>query len=145
MSLDCGKSYEELEIGEKASFSKTITETDVYLFAGISGDLNPMHVNEEYARTTPFGARVAHGPLTMSLAAPVLGMKLPGLGTIAVELTTRFKAPVYFGDTITVIGEVVEKISKKKWVRVALAWTNQRGETVAEGSAVVSPPRKAAS
>lgn len=144
MSFDRGKSYDELEIGEKAYFSKTITETDVYLFAGISGDLNPMHVNEEYARTTPFGARVAHGPLTMSLAAPVLGMKLPGLGTIAVELTTRFKAPVYFGDTITVVGEVVEKISKKNWVRIALTWTNQRGETVAEGSAVVSPPRKTA-
>ena len=142
MNFDRGKSYDELEIGEKASFSKTITETDVYLFAGISGDLNPMHVNEEYAKSSHFGTRVAHGPLTMSLAAPVLGMKLPGLGTIAVELTTRFKAPVYFGDTITVTGELVEKISGKKWVRVALAWINQRGETVAEGSAVVSPPKK---
>ncbi|MDR3553357.1 MAG: MaoC family dehydratase, partial [Syntrophobacteraceae bacterium] len=119
---------------------KTITETDVYLFAGISGDFNPMHVNEEYARTTPFGARVAHGPLTQSLAAPLLGMKLPGLGTIAVELTTRFKAPVYFGDTITVTGEVIQKIPKKGWVSLALRWTNQRDEMVAEGSATVSPP-----
>lgn len=66
MEFEKGKSYEELEIAEKASFSKTITETDVYLFAGISGDLNPMHVNEEYARTTPFGARIAHGPYVRS-------------------------------------------------------------------------------
>ena len=143
MELERGKSYEELEIGEKAFFSKTITETDVYLFAGISGDLNPMHVNEEYARTSPFGARVAHGPLTQSLAAPLLGMKMPGMGTILVELTTRFKAPVYFGDTVVVTGELVEKIANKSWVRVALTWTNQRGETLAEGSATVSPPRKA--
>jgi len=140
MEFERGKSYEELKIGEKASFAKTITETDVYLFAGISGDFNPMHVNEEYARTSRFGARVAHGPLTLSLAAPLLGMRLPGLGAIAVELTTRFKAPVYFGDTVTVTGEVVEKIEKKSWVRIALTWTNQKSEILAEGSVVVSPP-----
>ena len=64
MEFQLGKSYEELEIGEKSSISKTISETDVYLFAGISGDFNPLHVNEQYAKTTPFGARVAHGPLT---------------------------------------------------------------------------------
>lgn len=144
MNFQLGKSYEELELGERASVSKTITETDVYLFAGISGDFNPMHVNEEYARLTSFGSRVAHGPLTQSLSAPLVGMKLPGLGTIAVEFSTRFKAPVYFGDTITVTGEIVEKIQDRKWVRVALNWTNQKGKVVAEGSAVVSPPRKAA-
>jgi acyl dehydratase len=144
MEFERGKSYEELEIGEKATFSKTITETDVYLFAGISGDFNPVHVNEAYARMTPFGARVAHGPLTQSLAAPLLGMKLPGVGTIAVELTTRFKAPVYFGDTVTVTGEVVEKIPEKGWVRMTLVWTNQNGKMLAEGSAVLSPPPKRA-
>lgn len=142
MQFERGKSYEEIAIGEESTFSKTITETDVYLFAGISGDFNPMHVNEEYARTTLFGARVAHGPLTQSLAAPLLGMKLPGLGAIAVELTTRFKAPVFLGDTVTVTGKVVEKIPEKSWVRMALSWTNQKGVTVAEGSAVVSPPKK---
>jgi acyl dehydratase len=142
VEFERGKSYEELEIGEKASFAKTITETDVYLFAGISGDFNPMHVNEEYARTTPFGARVAHGPLTQCLAAPLLGMKLPGLGTIAIEVTTRFKAPVYLGDTITVTCEVIQKIPRKGWVSLALSWTNHRGEIVAEGSALVAPPRQ---
>ncbi|MBW2127445.1 MAG: MaoC family dehydratase, partial [Deltaproteobacteria bacterium] len=98
------------------------------------------HVNEEYAKNTPFKQRIAHGALPQSLIAPVLGMKLPGLGTIAVEITTCFKAPTYFGDTITATARVVEKIEDKKWVRMTLTWTNQRGETIAEGEAVVIPP-----
>jgi 3-hydroxybutyryl-CoA dehydratase len=69
-------------------------------------------------------------------------MKLPGLGAIAVEISTRFRAPVYIGDTITVTGELVEKIPTKKWVRIALTWQNQKADVVAEGSAIVSPPRK---
>lgn len=142
MELETGKSYEELEIGEKSCFSKTISETDVYLFAGISGDFNPLHVNEQYASSQCFGSRVAHGPLTQSLAFPMLGTKMPGLGTIAVEIATRFKAPVYIGDTVTVTGEVVEKIETKRWVRIALTWRNQKTEVVAEGAVIVSPPRK---
>jgi 3-hydroxybutyryl-CoA dehydratase len=137
-----GKSYDQLRIGEEASFTKTITETDVYLFAGISGDFNPMHVNEAFARQTPFKTRIAHGGLPQSLIAPVLGMKLPGLGTIAVEISCRFKAPVFFGDTITAAARVVEKIEKKQWVRMALSWTNQHGTAIAEGEAVVMPPSK---
>ncbi len=90
-----GKSFSEIQIGDKASFSKTITETDVYLFAGISGDFNPLHVDEEYAKTTDFGTRIAHGGLAASLLAPVLGMKLPGLGTVALETTTKFRKPVF--------------------------------------------------
>jgi acyl dehydratase len=137
-----GKTYEELEIGEEASFTKTITETDVYLFAGISGDFNPLHVNESYAKETVFGTRIAHGALPQSLIAPVLGMKLPGLGTILVEITCRFKRPTYFGDTVTATATVAEKIEKTKRVRLKLKWTNQRGESVAEGEAVVVPPQK---
>jgi acyl dehydratase len=142
--MKLGYSYDELEIGMSASFSKTITETDVYLFAGISGDFNPMHVNEEFARNSLFGSRVAHGALPQCLIANVLGMQLPGLGTVALEITTRFKAPTYFGDTITATGEVVEKLEKKRWVRLGLTWTNQKGETVCEGSALVMPPPSAA-
>ena len=140
MNIELGKSYEELGIGEEASFSKTITETDVYLFAGISGDFNPLHLNEEYAKQTPYKTRIAHGALPQSLIAPVLGMKLPGMGTVVVEITCRFKAPTFFGDTITAKAKVIEKIEEKRWVRMALAWTNQRGETVAEGETVVIPP-----
>ncbi|MBU1713714.1 MAG: MaoC family dehydratase [Proteobacteria bacterium] len=138
--FELGFTYDELEVGMSASFTKTISETDVYLFAGISGDFNPMHLNEEFAKATPFGTRIAHGALPQSLIAPVLGMKLPGLGTVALEITCRFKAPTYFGDTITATGEVSEKMEKKRWVRMALTWTNQKGETVAEGSALVMPP-----
>jgi 3-hydroxybutyryl-CoA dehydratase len=140
MDFELGKSYHQLKIGEEASFTKTITETDVYLFAGISGDFNPMHVNEEFAKKTPFKTRIAHGALPQSLIAPVLGMKLPGLGTIAVEISCRFKAPVFFGDTIMATARVVEKIEKKQWVRMALIWTNQHGKPIAEGEAVVMPP-----
>ena len=140
MEFELGKSYDTLRIGEKASFTKTISETDVYLFAGISGDFNPMHVNEEFAKLTPFKTRIAHGALPQSLIAPVLGTKLPGLGTVAVEVTTRFKRPTFFGDTITATAEVVEKLEKKRWVRLKLVWTNQRGELVSEGEAVVIPP-----
>ncbi len=140
MEFELGKSYDTLRIGDKASFSKTISETDVYLFAGISGDFNPMHVNEAFAQLTPFGTRIAHGALPQSLIAPVLGTKLPGLGTVAVEVTTRFKRPTFFGDTITATAEVVEKLENKKWVRLKLIWINQRGELVSEGEAVVIPP-----
>ena len=139
-TLQLGFSYDQLEIGMKGSFTKTITETDVYLFAGISGDFNPMHVNEEFAKLTPFGRRIAHGALPQCLIAPVLGTKLPGLGTIALEITTRFRAPTYFGDTITASAEVSEKLEEKRWVRLKLLWTNQRNETVATGEALVIPP-----
>jgi len=142
MDFELGKSYDELQIGEEASFTKTITETDVHLFAGISGDFNPMHVNEEFAKMTPFKTRIAHGALPQSLIAPVLGTKLPGLGTVAVEISCRFKAPTFFGDTITAKAKVSEKIEEKRWVRMALTWTNQRDETIAEGEAVVISPQK---
>ena len=142
MKIEQGKSYDELQIGEHASFSKTITEGDVYLFAGISGDFNPLHVNEEYARQTPFKTRIAHAALSHSLIAPVLGMKLPGMGTVLVEISCRFKAPTFFGDTITATAEVKEKMKDKPWVKMKLTWTNQRSEVVAEGETVIIPPAK---
>lgn len=135
-----GKTYEMLTIGDSASFSKTITESDIYQFAGICGDFNPVHVNEAYSRQTRFKKRIAHGPLTQSLIAPVLGTKLPGLGTLALEMFTRFKAPVYIGDTVTATAIVSEKLKDKQWVRLKLTWTNQKEETVAEGEALVIPP-----
>lgn len=135
-----GKTFEEIKVGDKASQTKTITETDVYLFAGITGDFNPMHVNEEFAKKTPFGTRIAHGGLATGLIAPVLGMKLPGLGTIVTKLSVWFTAPVKFGDTITAEVEVVEKIEEKKRIKMKLTWTNQNGHQVAGGETTVIPP-----
>lgn len=138
--MDMGKTIQEIKIGDKASVAKTITETDVYLFAGISGDFNPMHCNEEYAKVTPFKTRIAHGALAMSLMAPVLGQKLPGLGTIAVETSTRYLAPVFFGDTIRAVGEVTAKDEGKNLVYMKFIWTNQRDILIAEGTATAMPP-----
>lgn len=138
--MEIGRTIKEINLGDKASFTKTITETDVYLFAGISGDFNPMHVNEEYAKLTPFKTRIAHGALPSCLMAPVLGQKLPGLGTVAIENSTRYLAPVFFGDTITATGEVVEKDEEKNFVIMQFTWTNQHGNVIATGSATVMPP-----
>ncbi|PJZ70015.1 hypothetical protein CH373_13120 [Leptospira perolatii] len=138
-----GKSYDEINIGDSASFSKTITETDIYLFAGISGDFNPLHVDEQYAKTTQFGTRIAHGGLAASLLAPVLGMKLPGLGTIALETTTKFRKPVFPGDTITCKVIVKEKIPKLKAIAMRIEWTNQNSDTIGKGECKVLPPSKA--
>lgn len=135
-----GKTFDEIQIGENASFTKTITETDVYLFAGISGDFNPLHVNEEYAKTSPFKTRIAHGGLAASLLANVLGMKLPGLGTVALEVTQKFRNAVYFGDTVTVTVTVAKKIERMRVIEMNILWSNQRAETVSKGSCRVLPP-----
>ena len=135
-----GKTFDEIQIGDKASFSKTLTETDIYLFAGISGDFNPVHVDEEYAKTTPFKTRIAHGGLSSSLLAPVLGMKLPGLGTVALEVTQRYRDAVYPGDTVTCEVEVIRKLDRLKAVEMKIVWTNQKGRLVSKGTCRVLPP-----
>ncbi len=140
--MKLGKSIDEIEIGESASFAKTVSESDIYLFAGITGDFNPVHVNEEFAKKTPFGARIAHGGIAMCLIAPVLGTMLPGLGTVALSTQCRFKAPVYPGDTVTAKATVTEKDSIRNIVKLDCLWTNQNGVTVGEGESSVMPPRK---
>ena len=142
MEYILGKSINELEIGESAQRSKTITESDIVLYAGITGDFNPIHVNEEYAKKTIFGGRIAHGSLTSGLMAPVIGMQLPGMGSIAYAGESRFKAPVRIGDTITARAVVETKNLDKNLVIMKLQWINQRGEVVIEGSMKVLPPKK---
>ena len=137
-----GKSIDEIAMGEKASVTRTISEADVLQFADLTGDRNPVHIDEEYARQSMFGARIAHGSFTTALISGVLGMQLPGLGTIAYESRCRFRYPVYFGDTITATVEVVEKNQAKNLVKFKCSWTNQTGVVVADGEAVVMPPRK---
>ena len=132
---------QELKVGQCNSFSKTITETDVYLFAGITGDLNPAHVDEEYAQNTRFGKRIAHGMLSAGLISNVLGTKLPGPGTIYLSQQVDFKAPVYFGDTVTAVVEVEELIPEKNRAILHTYCRNQEGVIVADGKATVMPPK----
>jgi len=99
--------FEEIKIGAKESFTKTIGEADLTLFCGISGDFNPLYVDEVYASKTLFKGRVVHGMLVASFISNVLGTKMPGLGTIYLSQDMRFLAPVYIGDTITATVEVV--------------------------------------
>ncbi|MFO8032587.1 MAG: MaoC family dehydratase [Desulfohalobiaceae bacterium] len=136
-----GKPFSELQMGETAEFSKTISETDVYMFAGICGDFNPAHVNEHYAQNTPFKSRIAHGMLTASLISTVIGTQLPGPGTVYMQQEVKFLAPVYIGDTITARAEVVELIEEKQRVRLKTTCTNQDGKQVLDGQALVSAPR----
>ena len=131
----------ELQIGQSAEFTKTISETDVYLFAGVTGDFNPAHVNTQYAEGTFFKKRIAHGMLSASLISTVLGTHLPGQGSIYAEQNVRFKSPVYFGDTITAKVEVEEINIEKNRVKLKTTCTNQDGVLVVDGYAVILPPK----
>lgn len=134
------KTIDEIKIGDCASVAKTITETDVYLYAGITGDFNPQHLDSEYAKNTIFNGRIVHGMLTAGLISRLLGMELPGMGTIYLSQECRFLAPVYFNDTITAKVEVVEIIDQKK-VKLRTSCFNQRNEIVLDGFAIVKPPK----
>ena len=136
-----GKTLNELKIGQFAEFSKTVSESDVYLFAGVTGDFNPAHINEAYARKTFFKTRIAHGILAAGLISAVIGTQLPGPGTIYIKQDLNFLAPVRIGDTITARVEVAEIIAEKKKVRLSTTCVNQEGTTVIAGEATVSPPR----
>lgn len=127
-------------IGHTATFSKTFTEQDVITFANLSGDRNPLHLDAEYAKTTRFGARIAHGALTAGVISAALGNHLPGIGTIYLSQTTQFVKPVYFGDTITATVEISAIRSDKGILTLKTTCTNQRGEIVADGEAVVFHP-----
>ncbi len=132
--------YDQLQIGDSASFTKTVSEADVYLFAGITGDLNPAHVNAVAAAEGMFKQRIAHGMLTASFISTVLAMRMPGPGTIYLGQNLQFRAPVLFGDTITARVECVEKIEARRWARFKTTVTNQDGKVVVDGEATVIPP-----
>lgn len=129
--------FDELTIGQFAEHTKTVTETDVVMYAGITGDFNPMHVDQTYAEKTKFGGRIAHGMLTAGFISAVLGMKLPGEGSIYMSQSLRFNRPVRIGDTITARIEVIELFPGKKRVRLATTCRNQKDETVLDGEALV--------
>jgi len=136
-----GKTIDQLNPGDSAEFSKTISESDIYLYAGITGDLNPVHINESYARTTFVKTRICHGMLSAGLFSTVLGSILPGPGTIYLRQEVNFLAPVKIGDTLTALVEVIEKDENKNRVRMKTSCLNQNGISVMDGIAVVSPPK----
>jgi 3-hydroxybutyryl-CoA dehydratase len=135
-----GKTIAEIQVGDAAEFAKTVSETDVYLYAGISGDFNPAHVNAEDAAKGMFKQRIAHGMLTAGFISTILGTQLPGPGTIYMKQSLAFLAPVFFGDTITARAEVVETIPEKNRVRLKTTCTNQAGKKVLDGEATVMAP-----
>jgi 3-hydroxybutyryl-CoA dehydratase len=132
--------YDEISIGQTASYSKAVTEQDIALFAAVSGDVNPVHLDEAFAATTQFKGRIAHGMLTGAFVSAALAMELPGPGTIYLGQTLRFRLPVKIGDIITVNLEVTEKRDDKKFVTLECKAVNQNGKTVASGSAEVMAP-----
>jgi len=132
--------YDEISIGDTASFTKTMSETDIYLFAGITGDLNPAHVDAVTAAEGMFKQRIAHGMLSGSFISTVLAMKLPGPGTIYLGQELSFRGPVFIGDTITAKVECTEKLKPRKWLKFKTTVTNQDGKLVVDGSATVIPP-----
>ncbi len=136
-----GLYFEELEVGMSDSFAKPITEQDVETFAEISGDNNPVHLDAEYAATTMFKERIAHGILTASLLSAVLGTKLPGPGCIYLSQTLKFKAPVKLGEEVVATATVKELIEGKGRVVIACDCSVD-GKTVLEGEAVMMVPRR---
>jgi 3-hydroxybutyryl-CoA dehydratase len=131
------KRFDEFRTGDSATFTKTITEADILLFAAVSGDNYPLHVDAEYAKTTRFGQRAAHGMLTASLLSTVTGMLLQKPGGIYVEQSLRFKRPVFIGDTLTATAEVTELMPARRRMQTKAAVVNQRGETVLEGEGTI--------
>ncbi len=134
------------EPGQRATFTKTITEADIYGYAGITGDFNPLHVDAEYAARSRFGERIAHGMLTAGLISAVLGMRLPGPGGIFLSQSLKFPKPVRIGDTVTAEAEVRAYRADRRILILKTSCRNQHGEVVVEGESVllVDPPAGAA-
>ena len=142
MSLD-GYFIEDLSEGMTAVFGKTITDADILMFAGVSGDTNPVHLNEEFAAGTAFQGRIAHGMLTASLISTVLGTKLPGPGCVYLSQNLKFLAPVRVGDTVRAEVTITAIDRLRRRVTFATA-CKVGGKSVLEGEAVTVVPRRPA-
>lgn len=138
-----GLFLEDLTVGQSAMFGKTVTEADIMAFAGVSGDTNPIHLHEGFAKTSRFGQRIAHGMLSGSFISTVIGTKLPGPGAIYVSQTMNFMAPVLIGDTITAVATITAIDSTKRRVTIKTQCLNG-DKVVIDGEAVVLVPRRTA-
>lgn len=140
--FEVGKSINEIEVGEEVTDSMKITEGTISHYGEFSGDYNPLHFDDEYAATTIFGKKIAHGPIAGGLVARLIGMKLPGLGTLAYNMKINFRAPVYPGDTLTATIKVTDKLVDKNIVKLSFTVQNQDEIEVLNGYANVMPPVK---
>ena len=135
-----GFTIEQIRIGDKASFAKTLTEADIYQFTGIIGNFNPTHVNIEFAEKTPDGARTVPQMLVASLVSKILGTQYPGNGTVHAAQDLQFLKPVFINDTIEAILEVTRIDGKRNRVWLDLTCTNQKGDVVLVGESEIIPP-----
>lgn len=138
-----GHYFEELEVGQEASYRRTVTEADIQGFAEVSGDTNPVHLDETYAAGTPFKGRIAHGMLTASVISAAIAGRMPGPGTIYMGQNLRFMAPVRPGDTVHATVTVKELMPEKRRVRLDTVCT-VAGKVVVDGDALVMPTSRAA-
>jgi 3-hydroxybutyryl-CoA dehydratase len=136
-----GVYFEDLSIGQSASFAKTITEADILMFTAVSGDTNPVHLDAEYAATTRFEGRIAHGMISAGLISAVLGTRLPGPGTVYMSQSLKFRAPVKPGETVTATVTVTDLNAEKKRATLATVCT-VAGKPVIEGEALVMVPSR---
>ena len=141
MDMLHGYYFEDLKEGMQDAFAKTITNSDVSTFAGISGDTNPVHLNHEFASETMFEGPVAHGMLTASFISTVIGTKLPGPGCIYVSQNLNFLVPVKVGDTVTAVCTLTKLIPKKRMIEMETV-CSVGGEAVLEGKAVIMVPSR---
>lgn len=133
--------YEDIAVGQTATFAKTVTEADILMFSGVSGDTNPVHLNAEWAATTMFKGRIAHGMLSAGFISAVFGTKLPGPGCIYVNQSLKFKAPVHIGDTVVAKVECTAKADDKKFCTFRTT-CSVGGKVVIDGEATLMVPSK---
>jgi 3-hydroxybutyryl-CoA dehydratase len=132
--------FDELSVGQAVTLERTVTDGDVVAYAGITGDDNPVHLDEVVAAKSRFGGRIAHGMLSAGFISAAIGTRLPGPGSIYLGQTLKFTAPVRIGDTVTTRVEVLELVPEKRRVKLATRCTTQRGEMVIDGEALVMVP-----
>jgi len=130
--------YSDIKMGQSAEVVHTVTEDDIQIFGNLSGDYNPLHFDEDWAKTTMFGGRIAHGILTASFVSTAIGMKLPGPGTIYMSQSMRFLGPVRIGDTITARVEVIMLNDEKERITLKTTCINQDSKIVMDGEALVT-------
>ncbi|NLC08400.1 MAG: MaoC family dehydratase [Gammaproteobacteria bacterium] len=135
--------YDQLEVGQRATVERTITEHDLLMFAAVSGDRNPVHLDETFAATSVFKERIAHGMLSGALISAAIALELPGPGSIYLGQQLSFTRPVKLGDQLSIELEVLEKLPKNR-VRIATNVLNQAGKTVVQGEALVLAPTESA-